>query len=144
VPDLGHVHLPRLKKYTSIFLLIVLSAPQLLRLEIIRQWKANQAYITANFCENRAKPALKCDGKCYLRKQLAQSGTEESPASPAPAQKNQVQKSYEYAPFLLPEVQEWVCASPADVLTGGPLPQVISGYHFTFITSFFQPPDRIS
>jgi len=30
----------------------------------------NQTQIAATLCENKAKPALECDGKCYLRKQI--------------------------------------------------------------------------
>lgn len=34
-------------------------------------WLANRAYIAATLCENRDKPQLHCDGKCYLAKKLA-------------------------------------------------------------------------
>lgn len=30
----------------------------------------NQAELTAKYCVNKAKPMLKCNGKCYLAKQL--------------------------------------------------------------------------
>jgi len=30
----------------------------------------NKDYIVAELCENKAKPALKCDGKCHLKKVL--------------------------------------------------------------------------
>lgn len=32
----------------------------------------NQSYIASNLCVNRLQPALKCEGKCYLKKQLSQ------------------------------------------------------------------------
>jgi len=32
-------------------------------------WKINQTSITQQFCENKAKPQLQCDGKCHLMKQ---------------------------------------------------------------------------
>lgn len=31
----------------------------------------HQQYISTTLCENVAKPAMKCNGKCYLKKQLA-------------------------------------------------------------------------
>ena len=34
------------------------------------QWSINQDYIAKNLCINKNKPALKCDGKCHLRKEL--------------------------------------------------------------------------
>ena len=36
----------------------------------IVNWKMNQAELTAKYCVNKAKPMLKCNGKCYLAKQL--------------------------------------------------------------------------
>jgi hypothetical protein len=32
----------------------------------------NKTFITKEFCVNKAKPEMKCNGKCYLKKQLAQ------------------------------------------------------------------------
>ena len=37
---------------------------------IILYWKINQVYITQAHCENKNKPQMHCDGKCYLYKQL--------------------------------------------------------------------------
>ena len=34
-------------------------------------------YIIANLCENRNKPQLKCNGKCYLAKRLAAAQKQE-------------------------------------------------------------------
>ena len=33
-------------------------------------YRANKDYIARVLCENRAKPQLHCDGKCYLAKKL--------------------------------------------------------------------------
>lgn len=30
----------------------------------------NEAYVAEELCENKEKPVLKCNGKCYLAKQL--------------------------------------------------------------------------
>lgn len=41
----------------------------------------NQKYIAAKLCENRYNPELKCEGKCYLKKQFSaqtQQDTEHS------------------------------------------------------------------
>ncbi len=37
----------------------------------IAEYIANYDYITNVLCENRDKPQLQCNGKCYLSKQLA-------------------------------------------------------------------------
>jgi hypothetical protein len=41
-------------------------------------WKANQAYIAETFCENKNKPQMHCNGKCYLNKQLKKADEAES------------------------------------------------------------------
>jgi autonomous glycyl radical cofactor GrcA len=43
------------------------------KLGIVAHWKINQAAITQKYCVNKAKPALKCNGKCHLKKQLQQA-----------------------------------------------------------------------
>ena len=37
---------------------------------ILLDYQINRNYIAANLCENRDKPAMKCEGKCYLCKRL--------------------------------------------------------------------------
>lgn len=37
----------------------------------LAEYVVNYDYIIENLCENRDKPQLNCDGKCYLAKQLA-------------------------------------------------------------------------
>ncbi|WP_379716088.1 hypothetical protein [Flavobacterium sp. GCM10027622] len=41
----------------------------------------NYDYITKVLCENKAKPELKCNGKCHLMKELAKASEEEKPIS---------------------------------------------------------------
>ncbi|MFN3752927.1 hypothetical protein [Flavobacterium sp.] len=42
----------------------------------------NYDYISKVLCENKAKPELKCNGKCQLMKELAKAAEEEKPISP--------------------------------------------------------------
>ncbi|RBL92621.1 hypothetical protein DF182_08600 [Chitinophaga flava] len=37
---------------------------------IVLQFDAQQSYIARVLCENRNKPEMHCDGKCYLKKEL--------------------------------------------------------------------------
>lgn len=39
---------------------------------IMVKYKIDQAYIVRVLCENRDKPDMHCNGKCYLRKKLQQ------------------------------------------------------------------------
>lgn len=51
----------------------------------------NYDYITRVLCENKAKPELKCNGKCQLMKNLAKVADEEKPISPL--KKGQIQET---------------------------------------------------
>ena len=41
-------------------------------------YKINYQYISTTLCENKAKPALQCNGKCHLKKELKKALEEES------------------------------------------------------------------
>ncbi len=47
-------------------------------------WKVNQAYITQAHCENKDKPQICCDGKCYLYKQLKKAEEKENEKNSLP------------------------------------------------------------
>ena len=76
----------------------------------------NYDYIVDNLCENRDKPEMHCNGKCYLTKQLAEetSGKEKSPFSN--------KSNSEIPQFIisekLPEFQFAFCAEISSVEIG--------------------------
>jgi len=49
---------------------------------LVLHFAVNQATITARFCLNKARPALHCNGKCYLAQRLrrAENGPAKAPA----------------------------------------------------------------
>ena len=47
---------------------VVISAQSLYKGLVYTYYVCNKAYIIEQLCENKAKPALKCDGKCHLKK----------------------------------------------------------------------------
>jgi hypothetical protein len=51
----------------------------------------NYDYIAKVLCENKAKPELKCNGKCQLMKELAKAAEEQKPISPT--KKTQTQET---------------------------------------------------
>ena len=64
------------------FIILFVSLTMLVRpLWPIAEYIMNYDYIVKVLCENKDKPQLQCDGKCYLAKQLAkESGeSEENP-----------------------------------------------------------------
>lgn len=45
------------------------------------EYVVNYEYISEVLCENKEKPLIGCDGKCYLMSQLAKSSEDEKPIS---------------------------------------------------------------
>lgn len=60
------------KVYINLILLAVVMLSSFSTALISASFKFNQPYIVARLCENRAKPEMKCNGKCYLKKQFEQ------------------------------------------------------------------------
>ena len=42
------------------------------------EYYSNKEYIASVLCENRDKPALACNGKCYLEKQLKKANKKDT------------------------------------------------------------------
>lgn len=54
----------------SILLMLSLSCQSLVKLGILTWYEINKQYVADKLCENKNKPQLNCNGKCYLKKQL--------------------------------------------------------------------------
>lgn len=50
---------------------------------LVLNFAANQVALTQKYCVNKARPSLRCNGKCFLAKQLrrAEGGPAKAPAS---------------------------------------------------------------
>ncbi len=46
---------------------------------LVYQYTTNNKEFTQNYCENIDKPALKCNGKCHLKKELAKTSVSNKP-----------------------------------------------------------------
>ena len=68
-----------MKKSVAIFVFVAILLQALNQVVIVGQYYANKDYIAKNLCENRSKPSLHCNGKCYLKKKLAKEGKEQAP-----------------------------------------------------------------
>jgi hypothetical protein len=67
-----------MKKLIVIVALVMLLKPIL----PVADYIINYDYISKVLCENKAKPELKCNGKCQLMKELAKASEQEKPISP--------------------------------------------------------------
>jgi hypothetical protein len=57
-------------KYAAILFVVLFVQPQVSNTIVWLNYTLNKAAITKQYCENKAKPELHCNGKCHLAKQL--------------------------------------------------------------------------
>jgi len=79
-------------KLTAVLLIIAIVSCSFSRFFLYAGYELNKNYIAAKLCENRNKPWLHCNGKCYLMKKIKQA-EEKQNASERETQKNLVQES---------------------------------------------------
>ncbi len=77
-------------KPISVVLLLSMLLANFSGLWVFLGFEVNQRYIVRELCENRNKPELHCNGKCYLMKKLKQAQEKEQKQE-RQSQKSQVQ-----------------------------------------------------
>lgn len=115
----------------AIFLIITMMSTHFGRFFVEAGFELNQEYIASVLCENKSKPELNCNGKCYLSKKIKQVEEKEKKE-----EQQALRKTFQ---------ESFVCTLPFTILvsvhdieqiripeTGFHLP---SGY-----TSIFHPP----
>jgi hypothetical protein len=73
-----------LKRLASILLVILLTWQTIFNVGFFIYWRVNQTFIAENLCENRNKPQMHCNGKCYLFKKMKQAEEEENAKNSLP------------------------------------------------------------
>ena len=81
------------KRYIALFLLVLVSIKTLLVPFVYLDFELRKEYIVQQLCENRFKPELHCDGKCYLAKQL-QKVAQEQARNETEKQADNIKKSW--------------------------------------------------
>lgn len=89
-----------MRKLTSIFLILVFTLPFWVKGVVLLNFMANRTYIVEHFCENKDKPQLHCEGKCYLHKELKKSEPSEGDTQTPPV--TSWLEKWEFADFDLP------------------------------------------
>ncbi len=69
-------------RFLSIWLLFAYSVALLRPYLPFLEYQINLEYYQEVLCENRDRPELNCDGKCYLAKQLQEAATSALPEAP--------------------------------------------------------------
>jgi hypothetical protein len=120
-----------LKRCLAILLLLALVSSNFTRLFVIAGFEANQDYIAAKLCENKARPWMHCNGKCYLVKKLEQTQQKEK-------KQEQEQKRNQYQEALPAVVRTAIILKTPVLKKSYPLLQVPGT--ISRAIAIFQPP----
>lgn len=82
-----------LRKVTAYFLIVSMLAAHFSRFFIFAGFELNKNYIATKLCENRDKPWMHCNGKCYFMKKLKQAQDDDR-NSERQAQRNLFQEAF--------------------------------------------------
>ena len=80
-------------KLTAILLIFSIISCSFSRFFIYAGFELNRNYIATKLCENRNKPWLHCNGKCYFMKRIKQAEEKQNSAE-RESQKNSIQEAY--------------------------------------------------
>ena len=125
---------------TSILLLGLILIQIGFRPVVVLNWKLNQDFITEKYCENKNRPVMHCDGKCYLAKQFRKLDFEEQKERSQNQLPEQRMKQLEI-PFIHPAIDlawkfEFQTSSDQEEKY---LSQEIF-YSFNYLENCFHPP----
>lgn len=80
------------RRLSAYLLIVALVAANFSRLFIYAGFELNRNYIATKLCENRNKPWLHCNGKCYFLKKIRQAQEKEK-SNERQSQKNLFQEA---------------------------------------------------
>jgi len=93
----------------AFILIVALLSASFSRLFIYAGFNANQKLITSTLCENRDKPQLHCNGKCYLMKKI-KLAEEKEKNQEKQSQKSDLQLSFTTREFNISSPETLVAA----------------------------------
>ncbi|HEY0246222.1 MAG TPA: hypothetical protein VGC01_11710 [Mucilaginibacter sp.] len=127
-----------LNRITALFLLFSLVTANFSRYMVYAGFELNKNYIAANLCENRDKPWLHCNGKCYFMKKIKQA-EENDKKQTAKDNLTRLEVSFFQEPYDLSFLQ------PANLNNvQASCPAYSYQYSSQYINSIFRPPKSVA
>lgn len=91
-----------MKQVVTIALIFGILGQSIGKLVLLSNYLLNIEAITFNYCENKSKPKLHCNGKCHLKKQLKEQEKQESSSKSLSKNVDEVQFCAECSNTFLP------------------------------------------
>jgi len=127
-----------MSRLTALLLLGMISFQAFYNVGVLGYWAANRTYIRLSLCENRNRPQLHCDGKCYLKKKLATDSPVSGGGNILPALK----KGLDCAEC--PDRAGSLLVNIIFTESAARLPESIDYYAVGFPQAVFHPPAQLS
>lgn len=124
-----------MKQVLSIVLILLLSAQCLIQLGLVASYQFHKEYIVKSLCINRNRPEMHCEGKCFLRKRLADAEKNERQGSG-------IEKQLEIPLFLI--VIDERTAVGSFVIAESNIPLITNYKHIININIFHPPSTRFA
>jgi hypothetical protein len=124
-----------LKKAVAILFVILVAWQPAIKVYVYICWKANEAYIAQNHCENMDSADMECGGNCQLVKELKKADAADTPLLP-----HEQLKKTELPAFINTSPQQYIDAFESEngleyIITDKKLKSGL------FTCSVFQPPE---
>ena len=91
-----------MKYFLPIILIFLILAQSAGKLVLLSYYLLNKETIALNYCENKSKPKLHCNGKCHLKKQLKEQEKKEGSSKSLSKSADESQFCTEYDNTILP------------------------------------------
>jgi hypothetical protein len=119
-----------LKQASAILLLIAFLVQSFSSSLIFLDYQLNKEYIAKNLCENKDKPAMKCEGHCYLCKRLKKEAKDQE----TPERRNDNRSE------IVSFVPGFHTPAPVYSIVTSQYPHLHEALYNSFCSSFFHPP----
>jgi hypothetical protein len=127
-----------LSRILAIGLIIALISTNFSRFFAYAGFEANRSYIAKVLCENKSRPWLHCNGKCYFMKKIKQAEENEKKQA-AKDNLSRLEVSFFPQPFL------FTIASPTLLSEGQDFyPVYTYQYSSRYLNTIFRPPKQIA
>ncbi|MDB5021541.1 MAG: hypothetical protein JWQ28_2668 [Pedobacter sp.] len=126
-----------LNRCLAILLLVALIGSSLSRVFVYAGFEANQSYIAKVLCENKSRPWMHCNGRCYLMKKLKEA-TEKEKKQQERDNLNRVVTSFFQEPFRMVFTDATVLQAQQAAF-----PSYRYCYSSSFIETIFRPPKTV-
>jgi hypothetical protein len=127
-----------LKRITAYFLIVSLMAVHFSRFFVFAGFELNKTYIATTLCENRDKPWMHCNGKCYFVKKIKQAQENERKDA-ARDNLSRLEISFFQEPFKLAFIEPVALQD-----NKSQFPRYSYQYTSHYIDAIFRPPKSIA